>query len=669
MPRKKPESQSLRPEAPASPAAPFTSFLETWTKAVEAVAHQPFPGALFGMSDDDNPPLTPMEYWRRQSRTAMRGIFEDKFHPPKGEPPPPDDEDDYSAKAFAEVTDRAVHAQIARLTGGVSPLALSEAWSDWAMHLGTSPGKRTQIGIKAIRKAVRLLQYMALSAIDPNTDACIEPLPQDRRFRAPAWQQWPFNIIYQSFLLQQQLLHVATTGVHGVSKKSEEITAFSARQMLDLISPSNFASTNPEVLQRTGETLGRNLVNGWMNFLEDWQRLTGGHPPVGAENFPVGERVAATKGKVVYRNRLIELIQYSPTTKQTHPEPVLITPAWIMKYYILDLQPENSLIRHLVDQGFTVFTISWKNPGPEDRDLGLDDYLNLGFYAALDAVNAIVPDQKVHATGYCLGGTLLTIAAAALRRDGDERLASLTLFAAQADFEEAGELTLFITESQLHMLEDMMWEQGFLDAKQMAGAFQILRSNDLIFSRNMKTYLLGEREEMNDMMAWNSDATRMPYRMHSDYLRKLFLNNDLAEGRLEVDGRPVFVSDIDLPIFAVGTETDHVAPWKSAFKIHRLSGADVTFVLASGGHNGGIVSEPGRPHRHYRIHDYHREEAHLDPEAWLDRAALNDGSWWSAWFDWLTKRSGALGKPPSMGTEHGDTQVLGDAPGQYVLQR
>ena len=618
---------------------------------------------------EETPPLTPFEFWRRQSERLMKQALPERLYAQPAGLPKTDEADDYSASAFAEVTDRAVHAQIARLTGGVSPLAMAEAWSDWAMHLGTSPGKRTQLGIKAMRKAIRLMQYSARAALSQDTAPCITPLPQDRRFSAPSWQQWPFNIIYQNFLLQQQLLHVATTGVHGVSRKNEEITAFSARQMLDLISPSNFAATNPEVLEKTVETLGGNLVNSWMNFIEDWQRVTGSHPPVGAEDFPVGERVATTKGKVVFRNRLIELIQYAPTTEQTHPEPVLITPAWIMKYYILDLQPENSLIRHLVDQGFTVFTISWKNPGPEDRDLGMEDYVNLGFLAALDAVNAIIPNQKVHAAGYCLGGTLLTIAAAALRRDGDERLASLTFFAAQADFEEAGELTLFITESQLQMLEDMMWEQGFLDSKQMAGAFQILRSNDLIFSRNMKTYLLGEREEMNDMMAWNSDATRMPYRMHSEYLRKLFLNNDLAEGRLQIGGQPVFVSDIDLPIFAVGTETDHVAPWKSAFKIHRLADADVTFALASGGHNGGIVSEPGHPHRHYRIHDYHHGEAHLSPDAWLDRADLHEGSWWPAWFDWLASRSGAPVKPPAMGTRRGNTQVLADAPGQYVLQR
>jgi len=280
--------------------------------------------------------------------------------------------------------------------------------------------------------------------------------------------------MYQGFLFNQQWWHNATTGIRGVTKQHENMVEFTSRQILDMFSPSNFLLTNPEIMKRTVSNGGMNLVRGFQNFVEDWELTIDGKKPAGAEGFLPGRDVAVTPGKVIYRNRLIELIQYAPATDTVRPEPVLIIPAWIMKYYILDLSPQNSLVKYLTEQGFTVFMISWKNPGPEDRDLHLDDYRTLGVMAALDAIHAVAPDQKVHAVGYCLGGTLLSIAAAAMARDGDDRLKSVTLLAAQTDFTEAGELMLFINESQLSFLEDMMWEQGFLDTTQMAGSFQVL---------------------------------------------------------------------------------------------------------------------------------------------------------------------------------------------------
>ena len=581
-----------------------------------------------------------------------------------------DERDSYRVTAFADVADRTLHAAMARMTGGLSPAALAQAYWDWETHLAAAPGKRMQLADKAVRKAMRFGNYaLRYAAEGPNAELCIKPLPQDRRFRDEKWRQWPFNFIYQSFLLQQQWWHNATTGLRGVSKHHEDMVQFAARQLLDMTAPSNFPLTNPEILWRTISTGGFNLVRGAQNFFADYERVLGGRKPVGTEQFKVGHDVAITPGKVVFRNRLIELIQYAPAMQEVRPEPLLIVPAWIMKYYILDLSPHNSLIRYLTEQGFTVFMISWKNPGPDDRDLGMDDYRVLGIMDALDAIGRIVPNRKVHAAGYCLGGTLLSIAAAAMARDRDCRIATLTLLAAQTDFTEAGELLLFTDESQVSFLEDMMWEQGLLDSRQMAGAFGLLRSNDLVWSRVVHDYLLGEREPMTDLMAWNADATRMPYRMHSEYLRRLFLDNDLAEGRCLAGGVPIALKDIGVPVFAVGTERDHVAPWRSTYKINLQIETEVSYLLTSGGHNAGIVSEPGHPGRSFRVRTKQADQHYLDPERYLAEAQRKEGSWWPEWIAWLGERSGAPTGPPPMGAAQAGERPLVEAPGTYVLMQ
>jgi polyhydroxyalkanoate synthase len=565
--------------------------------------------------------------------------------------------------------DRLIHAMTGRLTAGVSPAALTLAYADWLLHLASSPGKCQQLTEKAVQKAVRFATYAAQTFGQSKAETCIKPLPQDQRFSGEDWQRWPYNLIYQGFLLNQQWWHNATTGIGGVSPHHEQVVSFVARQLLDVVSPVNFLATNPELQRATITKGGQNLVKGAMNLLADWDRNVGGNPPVGAEAFAPGVTVAATKGQVVYRNRLIELIQYAPTTENVAAEPILIVPAWIMKYYILDLSPENSLVKYLVDRGHTVFMISWHNPTSEDRDLGLDDYLRLGILEALKAIKAIMPGAKVNSAGYCLGGTLLAIAAAYLAQIGDNVLNSVTLLAAQTDFTEAGELTLFIDNSQLSYLEDIMWDQGYLDTKQMAGAFQLLRSNDLIWSNMLHEYLMGERAPMTDLMAWNADATRMPYRMHSEYLRSLFLNNDLFEGRYKLDGQPVVLSDIRAPIFVVATERDHVAPWHSVYKINLVNETDVTFVLTSGGHNAGIVSEPGHKGRHYRLSHRTGDDKYVDPEIWLEATKSADGSWWPAWVDWLDGRSSGQATPPAIGAAKDGYPPLGAAPGRYVLER
>jgi polyhydroxyalkanoate synthase len=439
--------------------------------------------------------------------------------------------------------------------------------------------------------------------------------------------------------------------------------------LLEAASPANFLHTNPELLKRTVAESGHNLIRGLKHWLEDAQRAVSGNGRApGTEHFEVGRDVAITPGKVIYSNRLIELLQYAPQTPTVYAEPILITPAWIMKYYILDLSPRNSLVRYLVEKGHTVFMISWKNPGAADRELSVADYVKLGFLDALEQVRRIVPRQQVHAVGYCIGGTLLAMAAARLAAEGDSSLASLTLLAAQVDFSEPGELSVFITPGQIAMLEAMMSKTGVLESERMGAAFAMLRSRDLMWTPAVNQYMRGERPQLNDLMAWNADGTRMPWRMHSEYLERLYLKNELARGTFTLKGAPVNLSRIRLPMFVVGTETDHVAPWRSAYKIRGLTRSeDYTFLLTSGGHNAGIVSGPVHPRRRHRILTWTAAKAALTADEWLQKAALHEGSWWPAWERWLAEHSAAQQKPPRPpATKGNDGVAFADAPGTYV---
>lgn len=565
-----------------------------------------------------------------------------------------------------EELDRMLHAAEGRATGGVSPAGVVSAYMDWLAHIANSPTKLTTLAAKAMTDWSRLAGFALASPHDAEAPKAAREDRRDPRFRAGEWNAWPFNVMAQSFLVTQSWWREATRDVRGMTRQHQREVQFVTRQMLDAMSPSNFAWSNPEVLHRTVEEGGKNLMRGMANLVGDWRRALDGEKVKALEEFEVGRNLAVTPGKVIFRNHLMELIQYAPTTESVWREPVLIVPAWIMKYYVLDLSAHNSLVRYLVSRGHTVFMISWNNPTADDRGMGLDDYRRLGLMAALDVVENVLPGRKVHACGYCLGGTLLAIAASAMARDGDDRLASITLLAAQTDFTEAGELMLFIDESELSFLEDMTATRGYLDTKEMAGAFQLLRANDLIWSRMVREYLMGEEAPAIDLMAWNADQTRLPARMHSEYLRELFLENRLATGKYEVDGRPISLTDIDAEIFAVGTIRDHIAPWESVFKIKILSDTDVTFVLAAGGHNAGIVSEPGHPGRSYQLMILKESGSYQDPDAWRRAAPSRKGSWWPAWSDWLAERSTTREKPPRMGTPRRGIRPLADAPGDYV---
>jgi len=564
--------------------------------------------------------------------------------------------DKKESAAYFRQMDTYWQAGLARLTLGISPAGASGALFSWISHLAQAPGKVSEIMTYPFMHTQDFTRRM-MCARD-------EECAADPRFRSESWNAWPWRFYAESFLQVEDFWKRATTDVSGMSEHAERAVSFAARQVMDAVCPANFPLTNPDIFSETLSSGGQNLLNGAKNVYTDMQRIVTGDGAEGEEKFTPGKNLAITPGEVVFRNDLIELIRYTPQTKTVHAEPVLIMPAWIMKYYILDLSPHNSFVRWLVEQGHTVYMVSWKNPGWEDRHLGIDDYYRLGAMAAIDFVAQEFPKVKIHLTGYCLGGTLALITAAAMAGAGDDRLKSLTLLAAQGDFTEAGELELFVTPSEVAFLRNMMEVQGYLDTKQMAGAFQMLRSYDLIWSKAVNDYLQGRRRDTFDLTAWNADTTRMPARMHGEYLEKLFLHNDFAEGRFMVEGRPVAPENIRLPVFSVSTEKDHIAPWRSVYKIHLMVSGDVTFVLTTGGHNAGIVSEPGHEGRSYHIHERKADAAYESPDRWLATAGKETGSWWESWDGWLKQRSTGA-SIPAQPLEKG----LCSAPGTYIFQK
>jgi polyhydroxyalkanoate synthase len=568
-----------------------------------------------------------------------------------------------SASAKAEIT-RDLRAQLAALTGGMAPDDYLSAWWEWYLNLATHPPRQAQLAHSAYEKLLDSWQFLTHAA----AGAPLPPGHETLGFRDVAWNVWPFNVYARTYANWAAWWQQALTPPAAAADPSLARVNFAGRMLLEAASPANFLHTNPELLKRTVAESGHNLIRGLKNWLEDAQRaVNGGGRVPGTEHYQVGRDVAVTPGKVIFRNRLIELLQYSPETPTVYAEPILITPAWIMKYYILDLSPRNSLVRYLVEKGHTVFMISWKNPDAADRELSLGDYVKLGFLDALEEVRRAVPQRAVHAVGYCIGGTLLSIAAAMLAARGDSSLASVTLLAAQVDFSEPGELSVFITPSQIAMLEAMMSKSGVLESERMGAAFAMLRSRDLMWTPAVNQYMRGERPQLNDLMAWNADGTRMPWRMHSEYLERLYLKNELAQGAFTLNGTPVDLGRIRLPMFVVGTETDHVAPWRSAYKVRGLTrSSDYTFLLTSGGHNAGIVSGPVHPKRRHRILTWKDATATLPADEWLKSAPLHEGSWWPAWERWLADHSSGQQPARVPAARASDGAALEDAPGTYV---
>jgi polyhydroxyalkanoate synthase subunit PhaC len=586
------------------------------------------------------------------------GTVDDKTHTEGDHAPNPG--------VAAEVS-RALREQLATVTGGLAPDVYVSAWWDWYLNVAKEPPKQLEIMQDALTKVIDNWSFALQASAGQN----VAPTEGDARFKGDAWSQWPFNIFAHSYRNYVDWWQNAWSNVPGVAPESERQLDFMARNAVETLSPANYLATNPELLETTRAEAGENLVRGFGNWLEDIQRTLERKGPSGTERFAVGRDLAATPGKVIMRNDLVELIQYSPATDQVYAEPVLIIPAWIMKYYILDLSPRNSMAHYLVEQGHTVFMVSWKNPTASDRGLGMDDYLKLGIRDALDAVASVVPGRKIHSVGYCIGGTLLSIAAAILGAEGDQRLASMTLLAGQQDFSEPGELSLFVSPSQIDMLETVMSRTGVLKSEQMGAAFSLLRARDLLWAPAVNSYLRGKRESPNDLMAWNADGTRMPCRMHAEYLRQLYLNNALARGEFESGGHRVDLAAITLPMFVVGTETDHVAPWKSVYKARGLTrSSDYTFLLTSGGHNAGIVSGPVHPRRRYRVRTWLEARETLTQQAWFETTPPQPGSWWPVWQRWLVQHSSeGRVQPRPPGSAAAGYPPLGDAPGEYVLEK
>lgn len=560
--------------------------------------------------------------------------------------------------------DQEFKSALAKACNGMSPIEIGLAWLDWSSHLSISPGKQLLLAQSFLQKSLQLGFYNVAALLKPGIEGPASRL--ERRVSGENWQRWPYNVMAQAHQAGKDWWQEATNGVAGASESHQELVKFVGEQALDLMSPANSLLTNPDVQVETIKQKGLNLARGARNFAEDSRRrLTGAKSPDSGQ-YRVGKEVSVTPGKVVFRNELMELIQYTPVTEKVGAEPVLFCPAWIMKFYILDLSPANSLVRYMVEQGKTVFMISWKNPGPKDRDIGFEDYLSKGLLAAIDVMEEILPKRKVNAVGYCIGGTLLLVGAASLARDGKDRLQSISLFASQGDFSEAGEVMRFISDSQLEFIDKYMWGKGVLGSENMGGAFGALRASDLIYGSAVDRYLMGRESTPNDLMAWNADGTRMPYRMHTDYLHKLFLRNELARNKFVVGEKPVSLLDIRAPIFNLGTETDHVAPWKSVYKLLELTRTDLTFLLTSGGHNAGVISGPSHPRRRYRIRTHRAGDNYVDPDSWIEEVEVHQGSWWPKWDSWLDQQMTRVVKPPRMGAPGKGFAPIDNAPGSYV---
>jgi polyhydroxyalkanoate synthase len=485
----------------------------------------------------------------------------------------------------------------------------------------------------------------------------------DKRFAAPEWQANPvFRTLKESYLLASDWLLQRGKASTGLEPAERQRLEFHLRQFVDAMSPTLLLASNPVALKRAMETGGASLANGTRNLLDDLQ--AGRLSMVDAEAFAPGRNLALTPGKVVHRNKLVELIQYAPQTETVHARPLMILPPWINKFYIMDMQPKNSLIGFLVKQGFTVFVVSWRNPDASMEDTTIEDYMDLGVLETSDVVREITGSDTLNVMGYCIGGTLLAMVLAWLAAGGDKRFHSATFMVSLQDFSRVGDTAVFLGEGAIDAIEAQMMQRGYLDSREMSNMFNLLRSNDLIWANVVNNYLLGEKPPAFDLLYWNSDGTRMCRAAHAWYLRNTYVENNLIKpGRVVLKGKPLDLGAIRQDIYAVGAEKDHIVPWDAAWQITRLFGGKVRYILGSSGHIAGIINPPGGKGSYWTNEDIEAKTA----EQWRRGAQKHDGSWWTDWSAWLAARAGRRVKPPPMGSAKHPPLV--DAPGIYVLQK
>lgn len=542
--------------------------------------------------------------------------------------------------------------------------------SAWEKTLQLANGWLTGIGEAqeaTLTAATRHLELMADTYARLWGRSAVEVLPADKRFEDEAWRRnLAFDVLKQIYLITGQWMVDMADGLAEPSPELHKRVRFWTQQYVDAASPSNFVAANPEVLQEIVRTGGVNLLHGVQNLVSDLQSGRISMVPEGS--FKVGKDLAITPGKVVYRNRLIELIQYTPTTARVRAIPILAIPPWINKYYVMDMRPANSMYRYLVGAGLTVFTISWKNPDESVLDLEWADYMEMGIIEALRVVQAITGSGKVNTVGYCLGGIVEQVTLAYLAAQGDQTVNAATFFATHQDFTDVGDVDVFLSEPEVRFLEWLMEASGgYLDGRNMAATFSMLRANDLLWNYVVHNYLLGQEPPALDLLYWNSDGTRVPGKVHSFLLREFFLANKLKEpGGISIRGVGIDTRRVTIPAYVVTCESDHIVPWRGASKIRQMLGGPVRLVLAESGHIAGIINHPAHKKRGYWINEA-KDAQSLDPDTWLAEATKHEGSWWVDWVPWLEQHAGAEVEPPSMGS--GEFPPIMDAPGTYVLER